>query len=89
MSYYKILGISSHANYKQIREAYLQRAKKVHSDKGGSDAEFQKLVQAYEVLSVSDRRRDYDRICHASGMCLTTSVTVCRASDQSCDPCAP
>ena len=44
-----------------IRQAYRQRAKREHPDKGGSDEQFQKLQQAYEALADADNRRQYDQ----------------------------
>jgi curved DNA-binding protein CbpA len=61
--YYKILGISPDADEKEIRTAYRRMARKYHPDAGeGSSAEaFRDVQDAYELLSDSVRRREYDR----------------------------
>ena len=60
-SHYDVLGLPPSASGSQIRKAYRQRAKESHPDKGGSDEQFQRLSQAYEVLSDDVQRSSYDR----------------------------
>jgi len=43
-----VLGISKSADQSEIKSAYLRRRSSMHSDKGGSDAEFIEVQQAYE-----------------------------------------
>lgn len=43
-----------------IKTSYRRAALKAHPDKGGSDAEFQKVAFAYAVLSDEHRRKRYD-----------------------------
>ncbi|MEM9885931.1 MAG: J domain-containing protein [Bacteroidota bacterium] len=63
-NYYEILGVPTHAAKQEIRKAYLAKCKAYHPDlhEGAAWAENQlKLVnEAYEVLSDSFRRHDYD-----------------------------
>lgn len=62
MNHYEILGVDHLAGVGEIRAAYLQRALEVHPDKaGGSKAEFQKLVAAFEVLSDGSLRSAYNK----------------------------
>ena len=61
MSHYEVLGVPVGASAAAIRQAYRQRAKREHPDKGGSDEQFQKLQQAYEALADTDNRRQYDQ----------------------------
>ncbi|CAG8830814.1 18047_t:CDS:1, partial [Racocetra persica] len=59
--YYKILGVNNNATQKEIKKAYHELALKYHPDKGGDAEKFKEIAEAYEVLSDSNRRKDYDR----------------------------
>jgi len=63
--YYSILGVARDASTSQIKRAYRQLAKMYHPDKVKSDKElldkFQKISNAYDVLSDADKRRKYDQ----------------------------
>ncbi|MGB2761981.1 MAG: molecular chaperone DnaJ [Minisyncoccales bacterium] len=59
--YYQILGISRDANQEEIKKAYRKLAHKHHPDKGGSEAKFKEINQAYQILSNKDKRAQYDR----------------------------
>ena len=61
MSHYEVLGLPPSASAAAVRKAYRQRAKHEHPDKGGSDEQFQRLQQAYEVLADAGSRQQYDR----------------------------
>jgi DnaJ-class molecular chaperone len=58
--YYNILGISKGASTDEIKSAYKKLALKNHPDRGGNKDTFQKIQQAYEVLSDDKRRSEYD-----------------------------
>merc|ERR1712196_301747 len=63
--YYEVLGVSRSASDDDIKKAYRKLAMKWHPDKnGGSDesnANFQQISEAYEVLSDSKKRSNFDR----------------------------
>lgn len=63
--YYHVLGVSRNANEKEIQKAYRDAARKNHPDLNPDDASaqarFQKVQQAYEVLSDPEKRKLYDR----------------------------
>lgn len=65
MDYYRILGIPKEADEEQIKQAYRRKAKQYHPDRnpGDPDAEarFKEVVEAYETLGDSGRRRAYDQ----------------------------
>jgi len=63
MSLYKTLGVAVTATRKEIKNAYLKLASKLHQDKGDdSDEEkFKEVKHAYDVLSNADKRAHYDR----------------------------
>jgi DnaJ family protein A protein 2 len=63
-NYYNTLGVSETANSDEIKKAYRSLSLKYHPDKTNGDVEkvklFQKVNEAYEILSDNDKRRDYD-----------------------------
>jgi molecular chaperone DnaJ len=62
--YYKTLGVPKDADADTIKKAYRKLARKYHPDanKGDTDAEdrFKEVSEAYDVLSDSTRRAEYD-----------------------------
>jgi curved DNA-binding protein CbpA len=62
-NYYSILGVKQEASTQEIKRAFRDRAKRLHPDIAGKEAEgeMRKLLTAYEVLSNRDRRYEYDR----------------------------
>ncbi|MBR8830120.1 MAG: Chaperone protein DnaJ [Chroococcopsis gigantea SAG 12.99] len=66
MNYYEILGIPGSASTKEIKTAFRRLARQYHPDFNGNSQEnldkFRQICLAYEVLSDSQQRRDYDRI---------------------------
>src|SRR5579883_1116743 len=67
--YYYILGVSPEASIEQIQAAYKELYDKFgpHVTLKGEDAEanvkaYKDIVEAYEVLSNAERRKEYDRV---------------------------
>lgn len=58
--YYSILGVSKTASEDEIKRAYRKKAMKHHPDRGGDQAQFQDINEAYSVLSDPARRSQYD-----------------------------
>ncbi len=58
--YYDILGVSKNASKEDVKKAYRKLAHKHHPDKGGDEAKFKKVNEAYQVLSNDKKREQYD-----------------------------
>ncbi len=55
------MGVSRDASKEDIKKAYRKLAHKHHPDKGGDEATFKKISEAYHVLSDDGKRAQYDR----------------------------
>jgi hypothetical protein len=58
----EILGVGATATSEEIRAAHRRVIQSVHPDRGGPDALFRQVQEAYETLSNPERRAAYDRI---------------------------
>ena len=62
--YYGILGISKNATGEEIKKAYRRRATEFHPDLNAENKAFEEyfklIIEAYEVLSNPDKRKEYD-----------------------------
>jgi molecular chaperone DnaJ len=59
--YYEILGISKTASPDEIKKAFRRAAIEHHPDRGGNEAQFKKINEAYEVLKDPEKRKRYDQ----------------------------
>lgn len=60
MDYYNILGVAKTASQDEIKKAYRKLAMEHHPDKGGDVSKFQEITTAYETLSDTGKRFQYD-----------------------------
>ena len=59
--YYNILGVDRKASKEDVKKAFRKLAHKFHPDKkGGDEAKFKELNEAYSVLSDDKKRAEYD-----------------------------
>lgn len=58
--YYAVLGVDKKATKDEIKKAFRKLAQKHHPDKGGDEAKFKEITEAYSILSDDKRRREYD-----------------------------
>ncbi len=68
--YYEVLGVSKDADDASIKKAYRSLAKKYHPDMNPGDSEaeakFKEVNEAYDVLSDSEKKAQYDQFGHAA-----------------------
>jgi molecular chaperone DnaJ len=68
--YYEVLGINKSAAADEIKKAYRKVAMQHHPDRNPGDHtaedKFKEAAEAYEVLSDSDKRAQYDRFGHSA-----------------------
>ena len=60
MDLYKILNVNKQASSDEIRKAFRKLSLKHHPDRGGDEEEFKKLNRAFEILSDSQKKNEYD-----------------------------
>jgi curved DNA-binding protein len=60
MDHYNTLGLARDASPDEIKQAYRKLARVHHPDKGGDTAKFQEIQQAYEILSDTAKKQEYD-----------------------------
>jgi molecular chaperone DnaJ len=67
--YYEVLGVQKGASDAEIKKAYRKQAKRYHPDVNSGDkvaeAKFKEANEAYEILSDSQKRAQYDQFGHA------------------------
>jgi molecular chaperone DnaJ len=60
-NYYDVLGIDKNASKEDIKKAFYKLAAKYHPDKkGGDEAKFKEVNEAYQTLSDEKKRKEYD-----------------------------
>lgn len=67
--YYEVLGVAKNASADEIKKAYRKVAMQYHPDRNPGDKaaeeKFKEAAEAYEVLSDTEKRAQYDRFGHA------------------------
>ena len=66
--YYELLGVSRGDSEEEIRKAFRRKAMEYHPDRNrspGAEEKFKEINEAYQVLTDSNKRAQYDRFGHA------------------------
>lgn len=63
--YYEVLGVSKDASADEIKKAFRRAAVEHHPDRGGDEAKFKEINEAYEVLKDPGKKQRYDQFGHA------------------------
>ncbi len=63
--YYEVLGVGKNASADELKKAFRRKAIEHHPDKGGDEAKFKEINEAYEVLKDDKKRQRYDQFGHA------------------------
>ena len=64
LDYYAVLGVARNASDEDIRRAFRRMAMEYHPDRNktpGAEEKFKEINEAYQVLSDSRKRAQYDR----------------------------
>ena len=60
MDYYSILGVPRNASEKELKQAYKKMSMQHHPDRGGDEAKFKEVNEAYSTLKDPQKRKQYD-----------------------------
>jgi molecular chaperone DnaJ len=75
---YEALGVAKNASDDDLKKAYRKLARQYHPDKNPGDAaaetRFKEIQHAYDVLSDSEKRKEYDRFGSGNGRPGPTTV---------------
>jgi molecular chaperone DnaJ len=63
--YYEVLGVDKGASADEIKKSFRRAAIEHHPDRGGDEAKFREINEAYEVLKDPSKRQRYDQFGHA------------------------
>ncbi len=59
--FYDILGVSRQANDAELKKAYKKASMEHHPDRGGDEAKFKEINEAYSTLKDPNKRQMYDQ----------------------------
>jgi molecular chaperone DnaJ len=59
--YYAVLGVTKDSTQDEIKKAYRKKSMETHPDKGGDEEKFKEVAEAYEILSNTEKKSNYDK----------------------------
>ena len=65
--YYKVLNVNKNASEDDIKKSYKKLAREHHPDRGGNAEKFKEISEAYDILSDTQKRQQYDTFGTADG----------------------
>ncbi len=67
-TFYDVLGVKRDASKSDIQKAFRKLAAKYHPDRGGDEAKFKEISEAYNTLSDDKKRQEYDQMLTFGGI---------------------
>jgi curved DNA-binding protein len=67
MDPYTTLGVNQSASDQDIKKAFKDLAKKYHPDRGGDEAKFKEINEAYDKIKTADKRQQFEASKHFGG----------------------
>ena len=67
-NFYDVLGVKRDASQDDIKKAFRKLAVKHHPDNGGDEKKFAEISEAYQTLSDTGKRREYDQMLRFGGI---------------------
>ena len=61
MNPYETLDVKRSASESEIKKAFRKKAAEYHPDKGGDEAKFKEVNEAYQILSNKEKKQMYDQ----------------------------
>ena len=80
INFYQVLGVKQADSPEEIKKAYHRRAKFMHPDRNSNSIEskksFELIQKAYDVLSISDKRIEYDQMLYEQNKPIPVSLSL-------------
>ena len=75
MDYYSTLGVSKNASDKELKQAYKKASMQHHPDRGGDEAKFKQINEAYSTLKDPQKRGMYDHQQNGGGQAFNFNTS--------------
>lgn len=75
MDYYSTLGVAKNASDKELKQAYKKASMQHHPDRGGDEAKFKQINEAYSILKDPQKRGMYDHQQNGGGQAFNFNTS--------------